>query len=222
MAMALPPLRLLLKQLKAVSVRQIMPAALTLPAGVYGKSRTDEEMQLLNEKQFIDLYWLYKHHRSTIHPEDSSEFEKFFRSNKFSSMHAWRLIVTKGPVPHKLKYMGIEFRTEIQLELCCLRTKEVYRHQADSRSRESISALVHQKMQTTLKDGDIDRHFHAYTALRLCQGEIAGAVRLYRHICGDETDRHRIKRLKTKFENWFSSQPGKKGSDPWRLLAPAA
>ena len=86
--------------------RGIAPEFRDAKSGVTHRAKYfPDEAQESNDRQVIDLHWLYLHHRDVIRPDAS--IKGLFQGSKFDFDAASSFVAASGGVPKKIKRFGI-------------------------------------------------------------------------------------------------------------------
>ena len=157
--------------------RGIAPEFRDAKSGVTNKvSKSIEEKEESNDRQIIDLHWIYLHHIDEISPTDWNE--PYFSKSEFDFEWALEFVTIARPTNTKIKRLGIPIK--IQKLLLSLRGQDVLAQQKRARAIiADIRELIVNKLsepKSRLPKDKLDAICAAIRCLELANGSPTDAV----------------------------------------------
>lgn len=187
----------------------ISPGLLGLRSSVNRPTNlSPEQMDESNDRQVLDLYWLFLHRKAAVIPKDS-DFRGLFEAEKFDFDWASQLIARKGLVTYKVKkltlYQGLE------IELMVLRTSatrvllETQRHR--SNQLEKFLSARAGKPGSKIDRADIPKYLMEFKCLDLGEGSPVRSAQLWSMMTGEPVTPQLKERLRNR-KRWLTGDLG--------------
>lgn len=147
------------------------------PKPLFREGSVYEDRDLSNDRQILDLHWLYLNRRDEIYTEDS-EVELLFAQETFDFDLASRLVKELGRSKTKVRVLGL--REEIQMELSTMVSSKIreYRSQVLRDERRHVLDVLRNKSKKLTK-AQVEIWADTYVAIRLARGSLESAKKLY-------------------------------------------
>lgn len=157
-----------------------------------GKTLTTDETHLSNDRQVIDLHWLWCTDKSRLNPKPP--LGKLFAAEVFDFDQASEFVRTHGAAAEKAARLRLS--EEQQLLLAVLHNKEVKKRwqtisEGEETARERITAIA-RRPTSRLDESAIEQLVAVQTALRIGRGSPTTAERLLPLIAGVQIPRKTV------------------------------
>lgn len=157
--------------------RGVAPEFRDAKSGVTHRAKySPEEAQESNDRQVIDLHWLYLNHRDAIKPKPI--IKGLFKEGKFDFDDASSFVSAGGRVSTKINNLGIP--TRVQKLLLTLRDEEVYKRQKFIRAKtDKVGGILNDRINepsSRLPEKDLEPMCAAFRCLLMADGSPTDAA----------------------------------------------
>lgn len=170
--------------------RGVAPEFRDAKSGVTHKaSDSIEEMQESNDRQLIDMHWLYLHHQSDIKPTEW--MRDFFTKSDFDYEEAVQFVANARDTKIKIKRIGIP--EDVQKLLLSLRTQSTLKFQKLKRLEveDSRLALINRSRtpSSRLNQDDLEQNLAAFRCLLYAELSVVKAMEYWQTLSTDLTSK---------------------------------
>lgn len=154
------------------------------PAHIFKKGEEYPDYELSNDRQVIDLHWLFLHHKNEIDTSDE-DFGALYERDDFDFELASEIVNKKGGGKLKANILGLS--SDTQLEMATIHEPSIrkFKKQVLGVERKEAIKRIRNKGKQLDKEG-ANKWANMYVALRLSLGVISHGKILFGFIEGQE------------------------------------
>lgn len=193
----------------ALIERGVAPGLLDLPRRWNDpKDLTDEQKTESNDRQVLDIYWLFRQRRASLIPK-GTDFRSLFEGETFDFEWASEIVSKKGLARYKADRLTLH--RGLELELMVLRTPETWKFlQEHRRRRDRMGKLLSaraSKPRSKIDRADIPKYLNEFKCLDLANGSPKRAAELWSMMTGDPFTPQLTERLRNR-RRWLEGEMG--------------
>lgn len=172
------------------------------------KNMSDDEKDESNDRQVLDLYWLFRQRRASLIPK-GADFQALFEGETFDFELASEIVSKKGLARYKADKLTLH--RGLELELMVLRTPETWKFLSEHRRRrDRLEKLVSARASmpgSKIDRADIPKYLMEFKCLDWAEGSPVRSAELWSMMTGEPITTQLKERLRNR-RRWIEGSLG--------------